>query len=299
MESLKSVKWYGSEAILEETTMPPIPPKHVLAKVLSALVYSPYKNKNVLRNTKPGKTLGSFGLVRVIEPGIESKVMPGEVYGVKPYTTYGILGLDVDGLASEYVVIPREALLNLKEAEPEKVSPLHIEFGYIYELSKLLEGFEKGLIVGCGFTAYVIGFAVKNYRNIEILCSSSEYLKSLKDLGLPLRRNLEDVKDKIDLLILTEDTEVDLRNLLNLLRDNAWIYITPGIFTLSLNYFGIPSKIKLVRPRTFKPKYSMRYLDRISPHIVEYHIKVVSELSQVVSALSLFERVLVDFRKET
>ncbi|MFN3268309.1 MAG: hypothetical protein ACK416_03510, partial [Zestosphaera sp.] len=80
MKSLKSVKWYEGKAILEETAIPPIPPRHVLVKVLSTLIYSPYKNRNVLKNTKPGSTLGSFGLVRVVEPGIETGVMPGEVY---------------------------------------------------------------------------------------------------------------------------------------------------------------------------------------------------------------------------
>ncbi|MEO3993348.1 MAG: hypothetical protein QN229_03440 [Desulfurococcaceae archaeon TW002] len=295
MESLKSVKWYEGKAILEETTIPPIPPKHVLAKVLSTLIYSPYKNRNVLKNMKSGRTLGSFGIVKIVEPGVETNVMPGEVYGVEPYTTYGILGLDVDGLASEYTVIPKEALVSLKGIKPEKVSPLHVEFGYIHELTKLAENSSRGLIIGCGFTAYVLGLIVKNYRNTEILCLNTEYLKSLRDLGLPLKKDLENLKDKVDLLVLTEDIEIDLRNLL---RDSAWIYITPGTFTLSLHYYGIPPKIKLVRPKTFKPKYSIKFLNKISPHIIESQIKIVNELSQVIEALSLFERVLVNFRKE-
>ncbi len=234
--------------------------------------------------------------MRVVEPGIETGVMPGEVYGVKPYVAHGILGLDVDGLASEYAVIPKEALVSLKGIELEKVSPLHVEFGYVHELTKLVESSSRGLIVGCGFTAYVLGLAVKNYRNSEILCIDTEYLKSLRDLGLPLKRDLENLKDKVDLLVLTEDIEmIDLRNLL---RENAWIYITPGTFTLSLHYHGIPPKIKLARPRVFKPKYSMRFLNKVSPHITESQIKIVNELSQVIEALSLFERVLVNLRRE-
>lgn len=295
MKSLKSVKWRDNEAILEESTIPPIPPRHVLVKVLSTLIYSPYKNKNVLKNVKSGKTLGSFGLVRVVEPGVEAEIMPGEVYGVRPYTNYGILGLDVDGLASEYAVIPKEALVSLKELEPEKISPLHVEFGYIYELTKLIESSERGLIVGCGFTAYILGLAAKNYRNSEILCLGAEHLKSLRDLGLPLKKSLEDLKNKVDLLVLTEDAEVDLRNLL---RDNAWIYMTPGTFTLNIHYYGIPRKVKLTRPRIFKPKHSITYLKRVSPHIIESQIKTVSELNQAVEALSLFERVLINFIKE-
>ncbi|MEM1664385.1 MAG: hypothetical protein QXN90_05975 [Zestosphaera sp.] len=293
MKSLKSVKWYDNEALLEESTIPPIPSRRVLVKVLSASIYSPYKNKNVLKNVKSGKTLGSFGLVRVIEPGVETEVMPGEVYGVMPYTKYGVLGLDIDGLASEYAVVPEEALVSLKGIELKKISPLHVEFGYIHELTKLVESSEKGLIVGCGFTAYVLGLAFKNYRNSEILCLNAEHLKSLRDLGLPLKRSLEDLKDDADLLVITEDTEIDLRSLL---RDGAWVYITPGTFTLSLHYHGIPSKVRLARPKTFKPKYSARYLNGISPHIIESQVKTVNELSQAVEALSLFERVLVNFR---
>lgn len=296
MKSLKSVKWYGGRAVLEDITIPPIPPKHVLAKVLSTLIYSPHKNKNILKNIGDGRTLGSFGLVRVIEPGVGTEVMPGEVYGVKPYTDSGILGLDLDGLASEYAVIPEEALVSLKGIELERVSPLHVEFGYVYELTKLVENSEKRLIIGCGLTAYILGLVVKNYRNSEILCPSTDYLKSLRDLGLPLRKSLDDLRDKIDLLILTEDVEVDLRNVL---RDGACIYITPGTFTLSLHYRGAPSKIKLARPRIFRPKHSLRYLRRVSMYIIESQIKTINELSQAIEALNFFERVLVDFRKET
>lgn len=293
MGSLKCVKWYESKAVLEDTVMPPIPPKHVLAKVLSTLIYSPYKNKNILKSMEDGKTLGSFGLVRVIEPGVGTEVMPGEVYGVKPYTASGILGLDLDGLASEYAVIPEEALVSLKGVELERISPLHVEFGYVYELTKLAENSEKRLIIGCGLTAYILGLALKNYRNSEVLCPGTDYLKSLRDLGLPLRKDLESLRDKIDLLILTEDAEVDLRNVL---RDGACIYITPGTFTLSLHYRGIPSKIKLARPRIFRPEYSLRYLRRVNPHIMESQVKTINELSQAVEALNFFERILVDFR---
>lgn len=296
MKYLKSVKWRDNEVVLEESTIPPIPPRHVLVKVLSVLIYSPYKNRSMIKNVKSGKTLGSFGLVRIVEPGVEAEVMPGETYGVRPYTTYGILGLDVDGLASEYAVIPREALVSLKGLELGEISPLHIEFGYVYELTKLVEGSDKVLVVGCGFTAYVLGLAVRNYRNSEILCLSTEHLKSLRDLGLPLKKSLEDLKNKADLLILTEDAEVDLRNLL---RDDAWIYVTPGIFTLDIHYYGTPQRVKLARPRIFKPKHSIRYLNRVSPHIMESQVKAVKELSQAVEALGLFERVLINFRRET
>lgn len=292
MESLKSVRWYENKAILEEVIIPPIPPRHVLAKVLSVLIYSPHKNKNILKNIRIGRTLGSFGLVRIIEPGIETEVVPGEVYGVKPYTNNGVLGLDLDGLASEYAVIPREALISLKGIELNRASPLHIEFGYVYELTKLMKNAEKGLIVGCGLTAYVLGLLGRNYRNSEILCLNTEYLKNLKDLGLPLRKNLEDLKDKVDLLVLTEDVEIDLGNIL---RDDAWVYVTPGTFILSLRYYGTPSRIRLARPRTFKPEYSVKYLNKISPHIIESQIKIVNELNQVVEALNFFERVLVSF----
>lgn len=293
MGALKSVKWYEGGVVLEETAVPPIPPKHVLAKVLSVLIYSPHKNKNVFRNTVPGRTLGGFGLVRVIEPGVGAEVMPGEVFFVKPYTTHGILGLDIDGLASEYAVIPREALVSLKGAELERISSLHVEFGYIHELVKLMKISERGLIVGCGLAAYILGLAARDYRNVEILCSNTDYLKSLRDLGLSLKRGLEDLKDRVDLLILTEEADIDLKNVL---RENAWIYVAPGVFTLSLHYRGIPSKIMLARPKTFKPEYSMRFLGRVSPHILESQVKTVSELSQAVEALSLFERVIIDFK---
>ncbi len=292
MGALKSIKWYKGGVVLEETAIPPIPPKHVLAKVLSVLIYSPHKNENVFKNTVPGKTLGGFGLVRVIEPGVGAEVMPGEVFCVKPYTAYGILGLDIDGLASEYAVIPREALVSLRGAELERISLLHVEFGYIHELVKLMEISERGLIVGCGLAAYILSLVARNYRNMEVLCSKTDYLKSLRDLGLPLRRSLEDLKERADLLILTEEVDIDLKNML---RENAWVYIAPGVFTLSLHYRGIPSKIKLARPKGFKPKYSMRYLGRVSPHILESQVKTVSELSQAVEALSLFERVIINF----
>lgn len=292
MGALKSIKWYEGGVVLEETAIPPIPSKHVLAKVLSVLIYSPHKNKNVFKNTVPGRTLGGFGLVRVIEPGVGAEVMPGEVFCVKPYTTHGILGLDIDGLASEYAVIPREALISLRGTELERISPLHVEFGYIHELIKLMEISERGLIVGCGLAAYILGLVARNYRNMEVLCSNTDYLKSLKDLGLPLKRSLEDLKERADLLILTEEADIDLKSML---RENAWVYIAPGVFTLSLHYRGIPSKIKLVRPKAFKPKYSMRYLGRVSPHILESQVKTVSELSQAIEALSLFERVIINF----
>lgn len=287
---LKCIKWSDDKAVLENVPIPPIPAESALVKVLSSLIYSPFRNRSLVKNARVGVTLGSFGVVRVVEPGVRSNVAPGEVYGVIPYCRKGILGLDLDGLASEYAVIPAECLIRTEANHTQQLTPLYIEFGYIDEVVKLLRRSSKTLIVGCGLTAYVLGLLARNYRNTEVLCLNVNQVKQLQDLGLPLRKNVEDVGKGVDLLLLTDDADVDLMELLD---NGGRIYLTPGVFAKDLRFKCVLSRVELMRPNLFKPECGKTYVDRVSKYILNTWVGFTNDLSQALSAFEFFERIVL------
>ncbi len=280
---------------MEDTAIPPIPKEKVLAKVLSALIYSPIKNRSVLNNVEPGITLGSFGVVRVIEPGVWSNATPGGTYGVVPYCNDGVLGLGLDGLASEYAVVPAECLVKLAKTDVTRLTPLYLEFGYLYELAKLMETSARSIIIGCGFAAYVLGMLARKYGSAEILCINDDhnYVKQLRDLGLPFRRSPGDIKERASLVILTEDVGFEW---IKLLQDEGRVYMASGVFALNVRFKGNPSKLKLIRPSIFRSSYGMRYINKVSNYVLSSQVGFVDDLSQVASALELFERVVLVFK---
>ncbi|MEM0297632.1 MAG: hypothetical protein QXS42_04490 [Zestosphaera sp.] len=228
--------------------------------------------------------------MRVTEPGIGSNVMPGEVYGVVPYSRRGVLGLDLDGLASEYAVVPAECLVRMEVSHLQQLTPLYMEFSYIDEVVKLLRRSSRTLIVGCGFTAYVLGLLARNHRNVEVLCLDVDRVKQLRELSLPLRKSVEDVERGVDLLIMAGDVDIDITEVLN---DGGRIYLTPGVFVMDVCFKCTPSRIKLMRPNYFRPERGKTYVDRVSKYMLSTQVGFVSDLNQAISTLEIFERIII------
>jgi len=281
---LKSVKWCEGVEV-REVPIPPIPQGWVLGKVLTAMTYSPKLtgfSEVMIRNV----TLGSFGVVRVVEAGVESNVVVGKIYGVVPFCGVGFLGLDVDGLLSEYSVIPSTCLIELKGEPIDKYSSLYIEFSYVEELLKIARRLNSAIIVGCDFTSYVLSLSLKSLVDVTAFCND-EVFKPLHEVGISVRKDLSELRS-YDLAIITENPRFEITKYLT---NAGIIYLTPKQPHITLRYFGQPKKVSLVRPSRFNYDSGRKALSGIVKYVLESNVAFTNDFNEVKNLVEVFPRV--------
>ncbi len=281
---MKSVKWRNGVEV-KEVPIPPIPQGWVLGKVLTAMTYSP-KLTNFYEVMSYNVTLGSFGVIKVIEAGVESKAIVGRVYGVVPFCEVGFLGLNIDGLLSEYTVIPSSCLIDLKGEPVDKYSSLYLEFGYIGELHKIVRKFNSAIIVGCDFTSYVLSLSLKSLIDITVFCSDKVF-KHLHEAGVSVKKDLSELRS-YDLAIITENPYFELTKCLN---NSGIIYLTPKQPYITLKYFGQPKKVSLVRPSKFSYASGKKALSKVVKYILDSNVAFTNDFNEIKNLVEVFQRV--------
>ncbi len=182
---MKALLWVG-EAVVRDVSVPPIPRGWVLGRVLAASLSS--IDAAVTSGTipvLPGRVLGSYGVIRVVEPGVDSGFGPGEVLGVVSLSKGGFLGLDIDGLMREYASVPKECLRRVINVEQSKLwlYPLMLEFSFIPALRDGVVG-KDVLVMGTGISTYVIASYLRGDSRVSVLGDSSSLVKKLAGLGV-------------------------------------------------------------------------------------------------------------------
>ncbi len=253
---MKALVWNG-EAIVEERPVPPIPRGWVLGKVLAASLTS--IDAAVTSGSLPvipGRVLGSYGLIRIVEPGVDAPFDPGEVVGVTPLSSEGTLVIDLDGVMSEYAAVPSDTIIdvgkNVVKSENLWKLLLMLEFSFVPKLTDIVGG-KDVLILGTGISTYIIASFLKSYSRITVIGRESPFLKRLAGLGvkvLSAKKHLNKERSLFDAVILCAIHSYMAMASPTYLRSGGTLVLPPNTphGKLVLSYPNTLSRIVIVRP---------------------------------------------------
>ncbi len=149
-----------------------VKPIYVYLGVVEKILYSGYEP--LYKPIIPG----SSGVVRVLEdPSNKYGELSGKLAIVSHIGKYGVLGLDEDGLLSNYSSIhPSYIYGYVEEAKP--VHAIYPHIAYSISLGRETSGLT--VILGCNLPEIITAYYIKKYKDEEpvILCSNiPRYLK--------------------------------------------------------------------------------------------------------------------------
>ncbi|BCU71307.1 zinc-binding alcohol dehydrogenase family protein [Stygiolobus caldivivus] len=138
---------------------------------------------------EPKRILGSTGIVKIRNVGIEvDKNIEGKNAVVLPYSKkYGGIGTEIDGILSEYAVIPEDSIVVL----PDNFNIKYVLYPFVsigLQLRKIVKGFNV-LIVGGGLVSYISSLALVGYASRVYLYNDEGYkvrlygVEEIKDGG--------------------------------------------------------------------------------------------------------------------
>ncbi len=286
---MKALVWNG-EAVVEERPVPPIPRGWVLGKVLAASLTS--IDAAVTSGTLPvipGRVLGSYGLIRVVEPGVDTPFGPGEVVGVTPLSSEGTLVIDLDGVMSEYASVPSDTTIDVgknivKSADLWKLL-LMLEFSFVPKLTDIVGG-KDVLILGTGISTYIIASFLKSYSRITVIGRESPFLKRLAGLGvkvLSAKKHLNKEGSLFDAVILCAIHSYMAMASPTYLRSGGTLVLPPNTphGKLVLSYPNTLSRIMIVRPEHGDLRDGEEVLRSVGADLLESVIGVAKSFEEV------------------
>ncbi len=286
---MKALVWNG-EAVVEERPVPPIPKGWVLGKVLAASLTS--IDAAVTSGTYPvipGRVLGSYGLIRVVEPGVDAPFGPGEVVGVTPLSSEGTLVIDLDGVMSEYASVPSDTAIDVgksavKSADLWKLL-LMLEFSFVPKLTDIVGG-KDVLILGTGISTYIIASFLKSYSRITVIGRESPFLKRLAGLGvkvLSAKKHLNKERSLFDVVILCAIHSYMAMASPTYLRSGGTLVLPPNTphGKLVLSYPNTLSRIMIVRPEHGDLRDGEEVLRSVGADLLESVIGVAKSFEEV------------------
>lgn len=286
---MKALVWNG-EAVVEERPIPPIPRGWVLGKVLAASLTS--IDAAVTSGTLPvipGRVLGSYGLIRVVEPGVDASFGPGEVVGVTPLSSCGTLVIDLDGVMSEYAAVPSDTLVDVsKDATKGKELwklLLMLEFSFVPKLTDIVGG-KDVLILGTGISTYIIASFLRDYSRITVIGRESPFLKRLAGLGvkvLSAKKHLNKEGLLFDAVILCAIHSYMAMASPTYLRSGGTLVLPPNTphGKLVLSYPNTLSKMVIVRPEHGNLRDGEEVLKNVGTDLLESVIGVTKSFEEV------------------
>ncbi len=286
---MKALVWNG-EAVVEERPVPPIPRGWVLGKVLAASLTS--IDAAVTSGTLPvipGRVLGSYGLIRVVEPGVDTPFGPGEVVGVTPLSSEGTLVIDLDGVMSGYASVPSDTTIDVgknivKSADLWKLL-LMLEFSFVPKLTDIVGG-KDVLILGTGISTYIIASFLKSYSRITVIGRESPFLKRLAGLGvkvLSVKKHLNKEGSLFDAVILCAIHSYMAMASPTYLRSGGTLVLPPNTphGKLVLSYPNTLSRIMIVRPEHGDLRDGEEVLRSVGADLLESVIGVAKSFEEV------------------
>jgi len=286
---LKALVWNG-EAVVEERPIPPIPRGWVLGKVLAASLTS--IDAAVTSGTLPvipGRVLGSYGLIRVVEPGVDASFGPGEVVGVTPLSSEGTLVIDIDGVMSEYAAVPSDTVVSTdKNAAAGKdlwKLLLMLEFSFVPKLTGIV-GNKDVLILGTGISTYIIASFLRDYSRITVIGRESPFLKRLAGLGvrvLSAKKHLNKEESLFDAVVLCAIHSYMAMASPTYLKSGGTLVLPPNTphGKLVLSYPNTLSKIVIVRPEHGNLHEGEEVLRSVGTDLLESVIGVAKSFEEV------------------
>lgn len=198
---VESLVYSGLAGVLERNVVA-VKHGHLLVKPL--YVYFGTVERAIFSGYEPlvrPVVIGSSGVVKVIEdPSGASSEYSGRIAVVSPIGPRGVLGIDVDGIASTYSELHGGYIYKLApEARP--VLAIHPYVAYGLTLRREAEG--STLIVGCDSStvAFALSSHSSNSDRPDIICSRApSYLRAR---GLKLLKHASDLLPKYDTVVVS------------------------------------------------------------------------------------------------
>ncbi len=293
---MKALAW-TPELSIKEYPSPPIPKGWVFGKVIFGMISTLDNSFKAGLPIPLGRIAGSYGVLRVLEAGIDSGAEDGRVYGVVPYSKAGVLGIDIDGLMGSYASVPSDSLIKLEgkqSGELNELLPLWLEFSYIPHLKEAIKDSVNPLILGCNFTTYIIASNLRETKDITVGCFSNDFLKKISELGVKAINISKSSERGFDFVILGVLSSYHLMNVFNYLGDyeELRIYLPPDIPAVFLKLPDTSRKVVIERAKFSDPQKGLKALKNVPGEVLKKNVAVTKELKEIPHLVRRYPRII-------
>lgn len=276
---IKTLVFNGLRLTLVQKNVLEVKKDHVLAKTLYFYI-GPVDNM-ILSGRIISRTpivIGTSGVVRILETPTTEENISGKIAIISPVGSGGLLGVNINGLASTYTDIHVSHIFEIIEAP----KPIHAIYPYV--ALGLLMADKAGynvLIAGCSLSSVVAALAVKD-RGGEpvIICNDSQRVP--KRFGLKTAKNLGELNPSYDSMIIDITASFGLVDIL--LENISFNRIIVPCLTL-FNHIRLPRKSIHIE-YIDKIKTSLDRIDKYAYKIKKLiHIIRSKELEDIIGLL--------------
>ncbi len=278
---------------------PPIPEGWVFGQVLSAM-YTPYDTSVLSEFHMEKRTVGSFGVIRIIELGVNSSGEPGKIYGVKPLCDGEALVLDLEGLMREYASVPSVCLVSIPREEVgsgEEVLgriPLYIEFSLVSSVKKEVVNYEKVLILGCNFTSLVTSLNLLDSHDVVAACtggSQQNYLRRLAEMGVKVIKASHLREDYFDSIIVSSGNPYYIMRSVTYAKDGGEIiFMHIAGPTIPISYSIKEGEVKLKAASFSSMRDGKEALRALTDDVLRNEVAVTKVLEEIPSLSRIYGR---------
>jgi len=296
---MKVLSWTPELNIMEHPS-PPIPKGWVFGKVIYGMISTLDNSFKAGLPIPLGRVAGSFGVLRVLEAGVDSGAEEGRVYGVVLYSREGILGVDIDGLMGPFASVPSDSLIRLEGKhmnELNELMPLWLEFSYLPHLKEAIRDSINPLILGCNFTTYVVATNLRKEKDFIVGCVGNTFLKQFSELGVKtinISKSNSNNDRKFDFVFLGVLSSYYIMNVFKYLGDYEIlkIYLPPDIPAVLLKLPDMPRKIVIERAKFNDPREGLKALRNVSGDFLKKNVAITKELTEIPHLIRHYPRII-------
>ncbi len=293
---MKCVLWLNGIMVVDEGK-PPIRRGHVLGKLITASVTHIERLISLgVVYSEIGRTLGSMGIIRVIDVNSNSgSTCIGKYYLVLPRPD-SIGGIHFDGVLANYPVLPIDSLIPLAEhyaLRPETI--LYAELSYIHDLTKYVRNKEV-LVVGCGPSSYLVCNHIRDLCNVYVACLSyNNMISKIAELGVYVA-NIDNLsKLAYDVVVFLSISGYFLNRVVKYINNKGLILLPPtipGDLVSIVNYELHAKRVKIL-PLKYGSidsgiKAIGKHLDKI-----KRLISITNDFNDLINNMHYFWRALI------
>ena len=292
---MKAIMAMGCGSLeIHDIAIPKVQKQWVLAKVYAFSLGSVERAIQRCKILVPyGRIIGSEGILKIFEVGIEVEHnIRGRLCIVNPLCKEKFLGIDLDGVAAEYVAIPKQCLELLpKEYETnEYLERLPILKTITLGLFVAKESKDQSLlIVGSGFSAYTAAYIAKE-KSTDIAFISSSPRSQMSELGI--RSTSKSLKyENFDVIYISSfDKELVNRAIKSLKKDGKLI-LHPAI-PYSIEFRLPPRDFKIVIAKYGRVSEGLNILNEVYSRLRK-HIHLSNSFEEALYSRSLASIVIL------
>lgn len=257
---IKSLVFDGLRLALVQRTVLGVKKNHVLAKTLYFYI-GPIDNMVLSGRiiSRVPIVISTSGVVRILEAPTTEESVSGKIAIISPVGNDGLLGVNINGLASTYANIHISHIFEFVEAP----KPIHAIYPYV--ALGLLMADKAGysvLIAGCSLSSVVAAMAVRDKGGEPvIMCRNGPRI--LRRFGFKTAKNLGELNPSYDSMVIDTTASFGLVDLL--LENISFNKIVVPCLTL-FNHIRLPRK-SIHLEYIDKIKYSLDRIDRYASKI--------------------------------